>query len=389
MLSKPHSDFLFCDSVLDTPLGLLELPLKHKGCTTSASAKVWNEYFSVASTSDGLSETILHGLQYAIGIFGSVQQLVSGPFAQDSVAIATMPSDAAMVSSNENTNSSAQNYASNQQAQQGREHRFQPARESFADLVFPGFDSKSFIWQMSLFQIGEFVFSLMLNQVNGMPTPCTLYSLGASWGPAIASGQIWRLVLPMTLHANMMHLFFNIFFQLRIGFGMEKQFGKSRFIMLYALCGVLGNLISVAVDPYKVAVGASTAGFGLIGVWLAEIALSWHVMGPARDRALVWVAFMVSSVAMMSTAGSNIDLFGHIGGAVAGFLVAILASKMTDEYKPEWYSHARALASVGLSGLVLVCALKIGLFVPRLGPLAAAQCPALSDLLQSLGNRLL
>ena len=79
--------------------------------------------------------------------------------------------------------------------------------DSFADLVFPGFDGGSFIWKMSLFQIAEFCFSLALGQLNGMPSVCTLYSLGASWGPSIASGHIWRLFFPMTLHANMMHLF--------------------------------------------------------------------------------------------------------------------------------------------------------------------------------------
>lgn len=79
--------------------------------------------------------------------------------------------------------------------------------DSFADLVFPGFDGDSFIWKMSLFQIAEFCFSLALGQMNGMPSVCTLYDLGASWGPSIASGHIWRLFFPMTLHANMMHLF--------------------------------------------------------------------------------------------------------------------------------------------------------------------------------------
>jgi membrane associated rhomboid family serine protease len=86
--------------------------------------------------------------------------------------------------------------------------------DSFADLLFPGFDADAFIWKMSLFQIAEFCFSLALGQMNGMPSVCTLYDLGASWGPSIASGHIWRLVFPMTLHANMMHLFFNIFFHI-------------------------------------------------------------------------------------------------------------------------------------------------------------------------------
>jgi membrane associated rhomboid family serine protease len=257
--------------------------------------------------------------------------------------------------------------------------------DSFAELIFPGFDADSFIWKMSLFQIAEFCFSLTLGQMNGMPTVCTLYDLGASWGPSIASGSLWRLLFPMTLHANMMHLFFNIFFQLRIGFGMEKQFGKKKFILLYMLCGVIGNMISVAVDPFKLAVGASTAGFGLIGVWMAEIFLSWNVMGPNRDRTLVWILFMLSSVVMMSSVAANIDIFGHLGGALAGFLAAVLISNMPERHKPEWYGKARALCATGLGTIVVLSALKIFLLTPHVSTIT--QCPTLTQLLKGLVQR--
>ena len=128
--------------------------------------------------------------------------------------------------------------------------------DRFADLMFPGFDGSSFIWKISMAQCAQFVLSMIVGQTRAAPNTCSLYLLGASWGPSIASGQLWRLILPTMLHANMMHLFFNIFFQLRIGFGMEKQFGIGKFVLLYFICGIVGNMISVAIDPYKLAVGA-------------------------------------------------------------------------------------------------------------------------------------
>merc|ERR1719253_1627669 len=130
---------------------------------------------------------------------------------------------------------------------------------------------------------------------------------------------------------------------------MEKQFGTKKFVMLYFLCGILGNLMSISVDPYKLAVGASTAGFGLIGVWLAEILLSWEILGPARERTIIWIVFMLVSVTSMSAMTPNMDLWGHLGGALGGFLLSIVISDMKEEDQPEWYSQARVAAAVGFA----------------------------------------
>lgn len=263
--------------------------------------------------------------------------------------------------------------------------------EQFMELIFPGFDSKAFMWQITCWQIAEFALSMALGHNRANPTPCVLYRLGASWGPAIARGQIWRLLTPVTLHASLTHLLFNIFFQLRIGFGMERQFGRDKMIALYFACGMLGNLLSVAKDPFKLAVGASTAGFGLIGVWLAEIALSWEHLGPARERTAIWIAFMLISVTTMSAMTPNMDLFGHLGGALGGFLLSILISDMPERERPEWYPQARAAAALALllfvgGGLGKAMLInphdplpECGLFGQLSGAVAQAQTAALSS----------
>merc|ERR1719203_1407329 len=130
---------------------------------------------------------------------------------------------------------------------------------------------------------------------------------------------------------------------------MERQFGREKLMLIYFVCGIVGNLMSISVDPYKLAVGASTAGFGLIGVWLAEILLSWEILGPARERTVIWIAFMLVSVTTMSTMTPNMDLWGHLGGALGGFLLSIIISDMKDGDRPEWYGQARLAAAVGLA----------------------------------------
>merc|ERR1740117_1089310 len=134
---------------------------------------------------------------------------------------------------------------------------------------------------------------------------------------------------------------------------MEKQFGRNKMMLMYFACGVIGNLVSVNLDPFKLAVGASTAGFGLIGVWCAEILLSWELLGPARERTMIWIAFMLISVTTMSTMTPNMDLWGHLGGALGGFLLSIIISDMREEDRPSWYGQARAAAAAALA-IILV-----------------------------------
>jgi membrane associated rhomboid family serine protease len=252
-----------------------------------------------------------------------------------------------------------------QPGQPGQPGAAPPHEEHFMELIFPGFDPNSFIWRISVLQLLNFWLSIWLGNTQGMPSTCSLYTLGASWGPAITTGQVWRFITPIFLHANTMHLFFNLFFQLRIGFGMEKQFGQPKFIAIYFLCGVLGNLLSVCVDPYKLAVGASTSGFGLIGVWLAELLLTWHRLGPARSRALVWITFMVTSVVTMSVIAPTLDIYGHLGGALAGFLLGCWIADAPEEQQPEYYFQVKRAAATVLALYFGLGFSKILLFSPN------------------------
>lgn len=256
--------------------------------------------------------------------------------------------------------------------------------EQFAALIFPGFDANAFIWQITCWQVAEFVFSMSLGHNRANPTSCVLYSLGASWGPAVARGEIWRLITPVMLHANLTHLLFNVFFQLRMGFGMEKQFGRGKMMAIYAACGIFGNLCSITVDPMKLAVGASTAGFGLIGVWLAEILLSWDVLGPAKERTVIWIAFMLVSVTTMSSMTPNMDLYGHFGGALGGFLLSIVLSDMEEKHRPAWYPEARVAAALSIVLLMTGGLGKVFLMSAR-DPIP--DCHVIHDVVSSILDR--
>eukprot|EP00811_Abedinium_folium_P009201 NODE_18504_length_889_cov_3.645669.p1 GENE.NODE_18504_length_889_cov_3.645669~~NODE_18504_length_889_cov_3.645669.p1 ORF type:complete len:227 (+),score=24.47 NODE_18504_length_889_cov_3.645669:60-740(+) len=77
----------------------------------------------------------------------------------------------------------------------------------------------------------------------------------------------------------------------------------------------------------------------------------WDVLGPAKERVALWIMFMLISVTSMSASTPNVDLFGHLGGAVGGFLFATVISDIPEAERPEWHARARTAASLALSML--------------------------------------
>lgn len=121
-------------------------------------------------------------------------------------------------------------------------------------------------------------------------------------------------------------------------------------------------------DPMKLAVGASTSGFGLLGVWLAEVVLTFHMLGGSRNRVFLWFAFMISSCVMMSQLSVNVDFAGHFGGALAGFLFAIIFADMQEEHQPPYYEFAKRWARGTATLLIAVALAKVIPFGPD-GPI--------------------
>ncbi len=71
------------------------------------------------------------------------------------------------------------------------------------------------------------------------------------------------------LHAGILHLASNLFFQCRVGFTMEQYWGTGRFAAVYVIAGFGGALFSCVTSPTVLSVGASGALFGILGAELA------------------------------------------------------------------------------------------------------------------------
>jgi rhomboid protease GluP len=115
--------------------------------------------------------------------------------------------------------------------------------------------------------------------------PEVLKLLGRRPG-TLAAGEWWRVVSPLFVHSQgWRHLLFNLVWISAVGVIVERIFGRRRWLVLYFLSGIIGEVIAFAWKPDGG--GASLGGSGLLGglcVWLLLRGDQWpwriRVWGP-------------------------------------------------------------------------------------------------------------
>jgi membrane associated rhomboid family serine protease len=141
--------------------------------------------------------------------------------------------------------------------------------------------------------------------------------IGGAQSAKILSGQWWRLITALTLHADWAHLSSNlaiggIFIAL-----LCRELGSGLAWSLLLGAGTLGNAINACLQPANHnSVGASTSVFGAVGI-LAAIGMLRHRQN-LRKRWTLPIASAVALLALLGTEGKNTDLGAHLFGFVAG-----------------------------------------------------------------------
>jgi membrane associated rhomboid family serine protease len=157
------------------------------------------------------------------------------------------------------------------------------------------------------------------------PSSEALCRLGALNAAAIAqSGQWWRLLTVMILHAGVLHFAFNSYALWVFGPELEAALGRLRFLAVYLTAGFTGSAVSFAFNHTPLAVGASGAIFGLLGGLIAYFWRRRDRGGMAQLRGLLFVAVLNL---VLSSQFSGIDNLAHVGGLAGGLVsVAMLDS---------------------------------------------------------------
>jgi rhomboid protease GluP len=152
---------------------------------------------------------------------------------------------------------------------------------------------------------------------RGYNQPDLLVMLGGKITPLIKAGQVWRLFTPALLHFSLVHIGANMYSLFALGPTLERFYGHKRFLVLYILAALGGNVLSFLMTTQGVSAGASTAIFGLIGAEGIFIYRNRRLFGPRARAMLNNVIFIVViNLAIGVTAG--FDNWGHLGGLLTG-----------------------------------------------------------------------
>lgn len=142
----------------------------------------------------------------------------------------------------------------------------------------------------------------------------------------------------MFIHGGVMHIFGNMLFLWIFADNVEDRIGHVKFIFFYFVCGIAGALLHAITAPNSTVpmIGASGAISGILGAYIllyprAKI-LSFIFFGffirliylPAIIFLGIWFLYQfLFGISTLGSRGGGVAYFAHIGGFIAGLLLAL------------------------------------------------------------------
>jgi membrane associated rhomboid family serine protease len=145
----------------------------------------------------------------------------------------------------------------------------------------------------------------------------------------------YQIFTHMFTHADIGHIFFNMFNLWMFGRILENVWGPKRFLTFYLICGITAAIAHLAVQYYtggfSFAIGASGAVMGVM-VGFACLFPNTELMFiflpvPIKAKWIVAAMCAFDLFGGLGYTGDNIAHWAHLGGAAAGFILVTYWNK--------------------------------------------------------------
>jgi len=161
--------------------------------------------------------------------------------------------------------------------------------------------------------------TLQISQEN----VCSMYEVCAyGMKPDDVPNQWFRFITPIFIHCGILHILFNLSFQIRTGIQMEKDFGTWRIAIIYMASGIFGFAFEANSAGTSPSVGCSGSLYGLMACLLLDLIQSWKlIIGPWKEliKMLTIIAFSLG-IGLLPF----VDNYAHIGGFIMGILTGLI-----------------------------------------------------------------
>ncbi len=157
----------------------------------------------------------------------------------------------------------------------------------------------------------------------------------ATWAGGI---EFWRFLTFQFLHANIMHIFFNMLGLYMFGSMVEDHLGAKKYVAFYLTCGIFGGFLYLILnlagqfltipgvligDIRTPLIGASAGVFGVI-MACAKIAPNTIVQlilppVPLKMRTMAYAYVGISFASLLFGTKNAGGEAAHMGGAIAGY----------------------------------------------------------------------
>lgn len=153
---------------------------------------------------------------------------------------------------------------------------------------------------------------------SGVPNP----EFNGDFHQSPAPNQWFRFIVPMFMHAGLIHIVFNMLLQLTLAKEMEMAIGSVRFFLVYVSAGIFGFVMGGNfAAPNIASTGASGSLFGIIALTLLDLLYSWKDRkSPVKDLMFIILDMVIAFVLGLLP---GLDNFSHIGGFLMGLALGI------------------------------------------------------------------
>jgi membrane associated rhomboid family serine protease len=167
-----------------------------------------------------------------------------------------------------------------------------------------------------------------------LPTLETSFAFERNWRDAgamqaglVMTGQWWRTITALTLHADLGHIVANSLFGGAFGLLVGRHLGSGLGWLLVVLCGAVSNGLNAAIQPDAFrSIGASTATFAALGLVGGFVWRRGYYRGTTWRRSVAPIFAAIALFAYTGIGDENTDIVGHLTGLTTGLGCGVLAA---------------------------------------------------------------